>query len=277
MRFLRNKPAVASAFGSMNIAARSFHGRWVWSFVLSALIHFLILWQFPYISPYAARPLSSSHIIVTQLTPESGAFSSTGSLASKTASAPRVRTLTRERPDGSSQSNQPASPTSDSSAAAGGESAGEGLPRLENAFDEGRGVGGIGPPAGGGGTASGGTGNGTGTAGGTAKGKSGSPNGNAGLSAAERYAIAIPPAIQRTTSPYESEVYPEIDFYTLFTPDLRGSVNVPANQVCLDGDIIRTHERQILSHTVTDISKCRYEDYSDKDEMRCPKEAHTRW
>jgi hypothetical protein len=88
--------------------------------------------------------------------------------------------------------------------------------------------------------------------------------------------IVIPPALQRTTSPYEGEVYAEADFYALFTPDLRTTVNVPANEVCLDGDILRTHERRILSQRVTDISKCRYESYGDEQErMRCPPEAHT--
>jgi hypothetical protein len=85
----------------------------------------------------------------------------------------------------------------------------------------------------------------------------------------------VPPAIQRTTSPYESEVYAEIDFYTLYTPDLRHSVNVPANQVCLEGNIIRTLERQVISHVETDISKCRYDLMGDDQEkMRCPPEAH---
>jgi hypothetical protein len=53
----------------------------------------------------------------------------------------------------------------------------------------------------------------------------------------ESSVIAIPPEIQRTTSPYEGEVYAEADFYTLFTPDLRVSINVPGNEVCLDGEI----------------------------------------
>ena len=88
--------------------------------------------------------------------------------------------------------------------------------------------------------------------------------------------IAIPPSIQRTTSPYESAVYAEADFYALFTPDLRTSVTVPGNEVCLDGDILRTHERRILTQRMTDISKCRYENQGDDQErMRCPPEAHT--
>lgn len=86
--------------------------------------------------------------------------------------------------------------------------------------------------------------------------------------------IAIPPAIQRTTSPYESEVYAEVDFYTLFTPDLRMSVNVPGNEVCLDGEILRTYERRMITQRVTDTSKCWFEDYGDNDRMRCPKEAY---
>jgi hypothetical protein len=81
--------------------------------------------------------------------------------------------------------------------------------------------------------------------------------------------LRLPPA-------YEGEVYAEADFNAFFTPDLRTTVNVPANEVCLDADILRTHERRILSQRVTDISKCRFESYGDEQErMRCPPEAHT--
>ena len=112
--------------------------------------------------------------------------------------------------------------------------------------------------------------------GGPAKGKGQPAPARGAPSAAEGSVITIPPAIQRTTSPYESEVYAEADFYTLFTPDLRVSVNVPGNEACLDGEILRTHERKILTQRVTDISKCRYElQGDDQERMRCPPEAHT--
>lgn len=130
----------------------------------------------------------------------------------------------------------------------------------------------MGAPAGATGTKESGSSIGTGS--GPAKGKT--PPGKGAPSAAERPAIVVPPAIQRATSPYEGEVYAEVDFYTLFTSDFRTSVNVPGNEVCLDGDILRTHERRIMTHRVTDISKCRYEDQGDDQErMRCPPEAHT--
>ena len=87
--------------------------------------------------------------------------------------------------------------------------------------------------------------------------------------------ITVPPFIQRSTSPYESEVYVEVDSYALFTSDFRLALNVPGNQVCLDGNILRTYEREVMTRTVTDISKCHFEDYSDQDVMRCPREAHT--
>jgi len=81
--------------------------------------------------------------------------------------------------------------------------------------------------------------------------------------------------MQRRTSPYESEVYVEVDSYALFTSDFRVALNVPGNQVCLDGSVLRTYEREVITRTITDISKCRFEDHSDQDVMRCPKEAQT--
>jgi hypothetical protein len=138
----------------------------------------------------------------------------------------------------------------------------------------GLGVGGIGSPRSG---APAGTGSGdAGTPSGPTQSKSALSGRKGSPLAMDRFAIAIPPAIQRTTSPYESEVYAQVDFYTLYTPDFRMSVNVPGNQVCLEGNIIRTIERQVISHTVTDISKCRYDDMGDDQEkMRCPAEANT--
>ena len=95
-------------------------------------------------------------------------------------------------------------------------------------------------------------------------------------SIAEQMPIVVPPSLQRTTSPYESEVYAVVGFYTLFTPDFRVTENIPANQVCLDGNTIRTVEREVISHRETDISKCRYVDMGgDQERMRCPPEAHT--
>ena len=248
-----------------------------WFFLLSIVIHAAVLWQFPYIPPHTPRPFWSSNIVVvTQFDSELGAPSSTESPGSKGPSAPRTRSLTRNQPPVSSGSDKPASFPVDSSAPAGGGAASnDGSVGLGNVLTGGGGVGvgGVGVPSGSGGAGQAGAGSGPGS--GTAKGAPGPSSAKAGPPAADRFVIAIPPAIQRTTSPYESEVYAEIDFYTLYTPDLRSSVNVPANQVCLEGDIIRTYERQVISHTITDISKCRYEDYSDGDQMRCPKAAHT--
>lgn len=90
---------------------------------------------------------------------------------------------------------------------------------------------------------------------------------------------ALLPPPRARSSPFRrrsSALYAEADFYTLFTPDLRVSVNVPGNEVCRDGEILRTHERKILTRRVTDISKCRYElQGDDQERMRCPPEAHT--
>ena len=239
-------------------------------FFLSIVIHAAFLWRFSFISRHEPRPFSLSKIaIVAGLADEVEAFPSAeptqtralqSTRAVRKSASPGVHTPTSSRSE--------ASPSAGDTPTGGESSVGSGNVSTDSG---GIGFAGQGSPTGALGAKESAPSSGAGS--GPAKGKP--QPGKGAPSAAERSVIAVPPSIQRTTSPYESEVYAEVDFYTLFTPDLRSSVNVPANQVCLEGNIIRTYERQVISHTITDISKCRYEDYSDKDEMRCPKEAQT--
>jgi hypothetical protein len=237
-------------FGVESFALSSF-------FLFSAFIHAILLWQFPYIPPYVSKASSLTNIVVvTRLDSEPGASSSTAASSKKGAPPLRARPLPRARLAAPSGSDRPSSSSGESSTIAGGPS-GAG-PGLGDVVTDGSGVGagGIGVPVGPSGAGQGakGGGLGSGTGAGTGKGRPGSSSAGVGPPTADRFAIAVPPAIQRTTSPYESEVYAEIDFYTLYTPDLRHSVNVPANQLCLEGNVIRTFERQIISHIETDIS-----------------------
>jgi hypothetical protein len=228
----------------------------------SIVIHALLLWHFRVVS--SPIPPPSGAIVVLWSSGENGAPSNERTrLGGPTSHGRRLYPVNK----------QPSFSQKDALKSGGGASAeGEGSPGLGNVLSDGGGVGvgGIGSPSGGtpGGTGSGGTG--TGVA--ATIGKPGPSTRKTGPVAP---VITVPLSIQRRTSPYESEVYAEVDSYALFTADLRLTLNVPGNQVCLDGDILRTYEREVMTHTVTDISKCRLEDYSDKTEMRCPKEAHT--
>ena len=244
-------------------------------FLVSIVIHAAFLWHFSSISRHEPRPISFSKVvIVARLAAEAEASPSWKPTQTRASSRSRAAALMRDQEVASPGLPTPPSSRSELSPSAGNApTAGESSAGNVLTDSGGAGLAGQGSSSDTVGTKESGLGSGTGS--GTAKGKPKPSAVKRGPSAAERSVIAIPPSIQRTTSPYESEVYAEVDFYTLFTPDLRSSVNVPANQVCLEGNIIRTYERQVISHTITDISKCRYEDYSDKDEMRCPKEAQT--
>ena len=245
----------------------------LWFFLVSILLHAGLLWHLRFISRHVPRPLIFSKIAIVageaETLPPAQATTQTPSPA-------RTFAVPRDRNVASSGVKDPAASRSESSAgtgntATGGEvSAGSG-----NVVTDDGGVGFAGSDSSGGAVKPLESGPGSGGSG-PAKGKGQPAPARGAPSAAESSVIAIPPAIQRTTSPYESEVYAEADFYTLFTPDLRVSVNVPGNEVCLDGEILRTHEQKILTQRVTDISKCRYElQGDDQERMRCPPEAHT--
>ena len=248
-----------------------------WFFLISTATHAAVLWHMRHILPR----VSPSHIvIVTALESPPDSLSSAETTGGKTSMGERHWARQLRAPGGSAADNRVVSPSS-SSTAAGDSSAGSAAPGLGDVVtsEAGVGVGGVGSPRGTSGAETGTAKDGSEINGGDGRAgerraSSRSKTGPAGPDP-NRFAIPIPPAIQRTTSPYESEVYAEVDFYTLFTPDFRNSVNVPANQVCLEKGIIRTIERQVISTRTTDISKCLFDDYGDNIRMRCPKEAYT--
>ena len=134
-------------------------------------------------------------------------------------------------------------------------------------------------PAGGAPTGRGSLASGSGT--GTGKGSGGTGTGGAGgfpsAGAAARKAsvIEIPPAIQRQTSPYESEVYTDVDHYILYGENSTVGIRVPGNEICLAGDRLRTIDAMIFQQTRTDESKCRWLDYGERDEFRCTRDAYS--
>ncbi len=87
--------------------------------------------------------------------------------------------------------------------------------------------------------------------------------------------IAIPPSIQRTTSPYESEIYAEVDFYVLYEDNSTVGIRVPGNEICLAGDRLRTIDPWAFHENKIDESKCRWLDYGEKDEFKCSRDAHS--
>lgn len=73
-----------------------------------------------------------------------------------------------------------------------------------------------------------------------------------------------------------SEVYIEIDPYVLYGHNLRHGISVPANEICLEGDLLRTTETATFKRTVTDISKCRMTREGDDEVVTCPRNAETK-
>jgi hypothetical protein len=236
-------------------------------FLVSVLVHALLLWLFHSLSldPRRSWPLTNIALIAGEAVfPPAGSAGGTKPPSGAVARAGKID----QNPRASRSSQGGALPRADG-ATAGGNSGEAGSVTTDSG---GVGFAGSDPSAGGVGK----QGNASGSGSGAADGRPETARAKPIPSAAERSVIAIPPAIQRTTSPYESEVYAEADFYALFTPDLRMTINVPANEVCVDGAILRTYERRVVTQRVTDIAKCRYESYGDEQErMRCPPEAHT--
>ena len=74
-------------------------------------------------------------------------------------------------------------------------------------------------------------------------------------------------------------IYPEIDSYVLYGVDNKQvQVNVPGDEVCIEGDQLLTKERITITEIKTDHSKCRYLELGDDTppKVSCPPDAHTR-
>lgn len=88
-------------------------------------------------------------------------------------------------------------------------------------------------------------------------------------------AIVIPPAINYSTASHEGAVYYEVDTYVLFAPDTWIGVAIPGNEICLQGDQIRTIVPYKYREHKTDISKCQFLDYGEDRREECAPDAHT--
>jgi hypothetical protein len=99
----------------------------------------------------------------------------------------------------------------------------------------------------------------------------------AGKISDDPYVIVIPESIRPSISAFEETVYTDVDKYVLHGPDLRVGTAVPGNEVCIDGNLLRTKERIRMTQTITDASKCELRNYGgDVERSVCPPDAHTR-
>jgi hypothetical protein len=73
-------------------------------------------------------------------------------------------------------------------------------------------------------------------------------------------------------------IYPEMDVYILYGIDKRIGIPVPGNEVCIEGDQIRTKATMTITEVKTDYSKCRVLEFGDENPPKivCPSEAQTR-
>ena len=103
-----------------------------------------------------------------------------------------------------------------------------------------------------------------------------SPPGS-GKTSDDPYVIVIPESIRPSISVFEETVYADVDKYVLHGPDLRVGTAVPGNELCIDGNLLRTKERILMRQTITDASKCELRNYGgDVERSVCPPDAHTR-
>jgi hypothetical protein len=61
----------------------------------------------------------------------------------------------------------------------------------------------------------------------------------------------------------------------LYSSNLQVGINIPGNEICLEGDQLRTIQPVIFQQTKTDVSKCRSQPRGDEEKWFCPPEAHT--
>jgi hypothetical protein len=87
--------------------------------------------------------------------------------------------------------------------------------------------------------------------------------------------IAVPEEIRQPTSPYEGEVYVEVDFYVLYGEDKRVGINVPGHHVCREGDQLRSIHPITFKETKTDNSMCYPLPYGEPERIHCPPAAHS--
>ena len=106
--------------------------------------------------------------------------------------------------------------------------------------------------------------------------KSSTPSEKDSFSGAEIPGYVIDAAGHRPTD--GGAIYPEVDKYVLYSPDLRMSRSVPGTDVCIDGNIMRSKDAIVIAETKTDYSKCSYFDKGDDSipTLKCPAGALTK-
>jgi hypothetical protein len=87
--------------------------------------------------------------------------------------------------------------------------------------------------------------------------------------------ITIPESVRRMRSPFGEEMYVEVDLLLLYHSDIPTGINVPGNEICLEGGQLRTIQPVTFQQTKTDLSKCRFRSRGDNEKWFCPPEAHT--
>jgi hypothetical protein len=248
------------------------HGLY-WCLLISFGIHALLFLRFHFL-PYEIKPLPIRIGLVTS----SSLPDETDIRAEKSERSPALK------PKGSTSARRPSStPRSDIAPppSSSTEDTGRTEPIAEGfATDSGGSAGIVAEPGGtgvGGGTSVGASGSSSSRTVGerTSAGTQGSAAGKDDSTTAET--VAIPEAFQVTTSPYEGEVYTQVDFYVLYGSHSQQGVNVPGNQICKEGEQLRTRRRVAITETRTDLSKCRTRHYGDDVErVVCPSEALTK-
>jgi len=247
---------------------------------VSIVIHALVLWQFRFSLIDRIKSLSPFVITLADAPSSQLETSSTPDRSARGRPAPSIPSRKIIAPPG----GNPAKPATESASSKQGESSGgaaAGSTGLEGAVTDpgGLGIGGSRQGSVGsvpGGRTSSGTGSGTGSRAGTGGAPAGGGKGSkgAGTSAREASVITIPPSIQRITSPYESEIYVEVDHYILYEDNSTVGISVPGDEICLAGDRLRTIDPWGFHETKTDESKCRWLDYGEKDEFKCSRDAY---
>lgn len=85
--------------------------------------------------------------------------------------------------------------------------------------------------------------------------------------------IAIPPTVRGSTASFEGAIYAEAERYVLHGPDLRMGIAVPGNELCVDGNIVRTIYRSKQTQRITNMAQCTSRNVGDDDVWVCPREA----
>ena len=252
-----------------------------WSFFISSVIHSVLLAWILYSWNHPQKPLSNLTVRLADEAP---------TIDSKTESQPDQPKSppenTKRRPVSSNRfaspqvksAPNPSAGRQPSGAAETSAPTGEAPPGQAGIITDPAGipVGGIQSSGGSTATSSGtGTGSGTGTIG-TASRKSasqsvyGPPPG-----APDPTVIAIPPTVRGATASFQGAIYAEAERYVLHGPDLRTGIAVPANDLFIDGNIVRTVYRTKQTQKITNMAQCTSRNVGDDDVWICPREAET--